>query len=169
MRFSKLKEDKKCNNCGLLIQKRNVCILDTFKREGGRWGFLYYHDENCFIEYKLAFLRSLCEQKKRLFEDKVKSKGKTVSKLGRPRKYSDPMRARSIKACLDYHRRVGNDSKVLELEEELQALTVSSVKGKELGSPPPTPLLKEGKQVSSSKGKQEASPLSPPSSFLINF
>lgn len=89
--------------------------------------YLYYHPD-CYVQSELAKIDTV---KREVIELESKIRGRTLDKIskvagkvGRPRKYSDPLQARNLTMLLAYHRKMGNDSKIMELEAKLGELRI---------------------------------------------
>jgi hypothetical protein len=136
MQFLKAKMEHKCNRagCNSPIPVGSRMIKETYKHSNGSWGNFFYHGEGdytCYEQYKNSHLHKMITEAKLAFiqkEETKKEKVKSLNKIGRPFVYSNPMKAKSLKSSIFFHRNRGNLARVAELEQEIQNLRLENQK-----------------------------------------
>uniref|UniRef100_A0A6M3IE83 Uncharacterized protein n=1 Tax=viral metagenome TaxID=1070528 RepID=A0A6M3IE83_9ZZZZ len=117
-----------CSVAGHFIHKGELYIRATqlirlvsgnFRRDK-----FSYHPE-CWEQFMYRLME---EVKKAVKERREKMVEPVKGEVGRPRKYTDPLKAQTIKANIHYHKRVGNKDRVKELGKELKELLVNEIR-----------------------------------------
>ncbi len=117
------RKELKCTFCPMPINKGDFCVRTSFKDKlnPNRWVFTFFHEE-CCCQQTYKNIRSFIDNQKSILRAKQAEKQKLKKKIGRPRKYSDPMKARSLKQQLTNQKKAGNIDRVGEIETEIKRL-----------------------------------------------
>lgn len=92
--------------------------------EGKKWKTIYFHPE-CWEQTQKQYVIDVQEKVKEKEEILVRRMARKSNRpQGRPRKYTDPMRARNLKQLLKYHQKAENTDKVREIERKIKELEV---------------------------------------------
>ncbi len=116
---------KKEHNCsfercssGKIIQGGTVAITTTY-REGILRRTFHFHPD-CHTQFTFSNRDKRIREKEEILARRIARKGNKLR--GRPRKYSDPLKARNLKQLLMYHRKACNMDKVHDIMVELRKL-----------------------------------------------
>ncbi len=125
----KVVQSRKEHPCGLehcclgkIIPRNSIAVTQILKGQKGYF-VLYFHPD-CFIQSIVQYINKLKEALEVKMEKRKAKKNKPKGKQGRPRKYTNPLKARNKKQLLKHHQKAGNTDRVGELEEEIKGLEV---------------------------------------------
>ena len=98
----------------------SLCIRILYRKEGKFRG-IYFHQE-CFIQDLLQrWKEKELIQEQRGINKLRRNKG---GKRGRPRKYTDLIKARNLLSLLSYHKDKGHKEKIAEIRKKLDELAL---------------------------------------------
>ena len=105
---------------GGVIKVRTVSVTTVYK-EGNFRKTSHFHPE-CYTQSVLSNMGRKVKEKEEILARRLVRKSNRPQ--GRPRKYLDPMKARSLICLLTYHKKAGNIGRVGEIEMKLKELEV---------------------------------------------
>ena len=103
---------------GKLIKAGTIAITTTYKERNFRKTF-HFHPE-CHTQFVLSNRDKRVKEKEEILARRIVRKSNRPQ--GRPRKYSDPLKARNLKQLQRHYREIGNEDKVQELEARIKEL-----------------------------------------------
>lgn len=116
------RKEHKCNfeGCclGKLVKAGTVAITTVYKE--GLYRHTYHFHSECHTQFVLNSRDKRIKEKEEILIRRMARKSDRPQ--GRPRKYTDPLKARNLISLLVYHRRAGNTDRVGELEEKIKEL-----------------------------------------------
>ena len=104
---------------GKVIRAKTISVTTVYKRTGIRNTFHFHPD--CYTQWILNNKDLEVKKKEELL---ARRRVKSNKPQGRPRKYSDPLKARNLLSLIYYHKEAGNTDKVQELEYLLEGLRI---------------------------------------------
>lgn len=107
-----------CFQCGTQILADEHCCGFPNKNKT----MLMFHP-GCYVTW---FTENFNSKYQKWLMEQIGEKGRhwKKNKLGRPRIYKNPYRARNLQSLICYYRKVGNQDKVQELEHTLRELEI---------------------------------------------
>jgi len=120
MYFLYVKHEQVCRHCKGTIVPGEEAVILRIKTAYGTFPWLFH--TTCYEEWAHnSFLRRW-QNWKSSAKKRPPRKYRFKPKMGRPRKYLNPYKARNLQSLLNYHRRMGNKDRVVELEVALKDL-----------------------------------------------
>lgn len=127
MKVVKSRKEHKCSfeRCCFIrdIPVGSIIVTHLLKKKEGGYFVLYFHMD-CYIQSVMQYLKKLQEELEAKIGERNRRKNKPKGKNGRPRKYTDPLKASNLSSLLTYHKKAGNISRVDEIELKLKELEV---------------------------------------------
>ena len=127
MKVVKSRKEHRCSfeRCCFIrdIPIGSVIVTNLLKKKEGGYFVLYYHID-CYVQSVMQYLKKLQGELEAKIEERNRIKSKPKGKNGRPRKYTDPLKARNLSSLLTYHKKAGNISRVEEIGMKLKELEV---------------------------------------------
>lgn len=122
MRYFYARKDVFCFWCKTYIQRGELVARASYtkidKETGAKQNFGFcYHADPCYVQaFTDRYNRSLMHWRQQLIPPK---------KRGRPRRFTDPIKAQRLRCLLAYHKRTGNEDRVQELQAMLKAMELT--------------------------------------------
>lgn len=122
MRFFHVKKEQKCQGCPstLLYNDEAVVILINI----GEVKIPYVFHVGCFLEWSNQMFIHRLESWRQGTTKRPERKRKPKPKIGRPRKYSDPIKAGRLRSLAYYYQQIDQMDKVREMLERLDRLRI---------------------------------------------
>lgn len=127
MNFVQVKNERDCYRCGSPINYGEEAVVIRIKHTylDGHIIPQFFHPQ-CYLDWNNEVFMYRLRNWRASVIPRPERKRKLKSRLGRPKKYKNPTLARRIKASLWHYKKVGNQDKVQELEEQLNKTLIRS-------------------------------------------
>lgn len=122
MRFFYVKNPQICQGCKTEMQHNELAVVLLMNIQGHKIPMAFH--PQCYLEWNEKMFYHRLEQFQLGNNPRPKRVRKFKPKMGRPRLYTSPLYAYRLRASLRYHQNHGNEDKVKEIKESLEAITI---------------------------------------------
>lgn len=120
MRFFFIKNEQICKGCGDPLCYNDEAVVILINIHGIKIPFVFHVE--CYQEWDSRMYVSRLKAWRQGSTRRPARRRKPKPKVGRPRKYRDPMLAAQLRSRIYFHRSRGNESLVVELKAKLEEL-----------------------------------------------
>ena len=104
---------------GKMVRVGTIAVTTVYKQGNLRRTFHFHPD--CHTQFVLNNKDKRVREKEEILARRLSRRSDRPQ--GRPRRYSDPLKARNLLSLTSYHKKAGNEDKVSELEAKLKEIT----------------------------------------------